>query len=108
MSAPVVLNADNFDARVRQAAGPVVVDFWSQTCPHCLALAPQFEAAAQADATGATFATLRLQDAPALFAPHNVSGVPTLILFKGGQEVARRVGYAGTQQITEWVKEKVG
>jgi len=103
MSEPLNLTADTFSAEVEQATGPVLVDFWSQTCPHCLALAPQFEKAA-AENSGVRFAKLSLQEGGALFAPHRVSGVPTLILFKDGKEVDRRAGYATSEAIGEWLQ----
>jgi len=105
MGAPVNLTAESFAPEVLQAEGPVVVDFWSATCPHCVRLAPEFDAAAAADEQGVKFAKVQLQQAPQVFAPHQVMGVPTMILFHGGQEVARHPGYLSAAQIARWLKE---
>ena len=106
MAAVHQLEVATFDQEVKGEALPVLVEFWSQTCPHCLQLNPHFEKAAEGAAGTVKFAKISLQDgAMALFSQHGVSGVPTLILFRGGSEVARRVGATTSDQILAWLQQ---
>ena len=107
MARPVDLNAESFDKEVLEEAVPVLVDFWSQTCPHCQRLNPDFEAAAESDEQGVKFCKVAAQEAMPLFKQHGVTAVPTLILFRDGSETARQSGYRTSEQILEWLKEQL-
>ena len=108
MPKPLELKTDDFAKEVLEEEVPVLVDFWSHTCPHCLQLNPHFEKAAEADDGHCKFVKISVQDnAMPLFQQHGVSGVPTLILFHGGKEVARRVGSTTSDQIAAWIKEHI-
>lgn len=105
MAKPVECNVDTFAREVLEEAMPVVVDFWSHTCPHCLRLNPEFEAAAVSEDCPAKFVKVSVQDAMPLFGQHRVSTVPTLVLFRGGQELARQSGARTKDEILAWLKE---
>jgi thioredoxin 2 len=106
MAHTLELQPDSFEREVLQETMPVLVEFWSRTCPHCLALDPHLEQAAAAEAGRTKFCKLSLQDnAMPLFRHHGVSCVPTLILFRGGREVARNAGSRTAQQILAWLRE---
>ena len=86
----------------------MLVDFWSRTCPHCLHLNPHFEAAAEAAGDEVRFAKICVQDdAMPLFQQYHVSGVPTLILFRDGKELARRSGAITADDIAAWLEENL-
>jgi len=105
MAKPKELNVDSFTAEVLEAAMPVLVDFWSRTCPHCLHLNPHFEAAAEAGVGEVKFAKICVQDnAMPVFQQYHVSGVPTLILFRAGKEVMRRSGAITADEIAAWLQ----
>jgi thioredoxin 2 len=95
---------ETFQQAVLQEPGLVLVEFWSKTCPHCLRLSPHFAAAAEADDSDAKFVKVLLQDARPLFHEHRVNAVPTLVLFRGGTEVAREAGAKTSDEILAWVK----
>lgn len=107
MAKPLDLGADSFDKEVLEETVPVVVDFWSQTCPHCQRLNPDFEKAADDDESATKFCKVAAQDAMPLFERYQVKAVPTLVIFRDGEELARQSGYRTAEQILEWLKEQL-
>jgi len=106
MAKPLELDAGNFDREVLEENTPVVVDFWSPTCPHCLQLNPHFEIAAETHKGEVKFVKIAAQDqAMPLFQQYGVRGVPTLVLFQAGKEIARQSGSKTSEQITAWLRE---
>lgn len=71
---------------------PVLVDFWAAWCGPCRMLAPTVEAVAQKYEGKAKFVKLNVDENVESPAKYGIRGIPTLILFKGGQEVDRYVG----------------
>jgi thioredoxin-like negative regulator of GroEL len=83
----------------------VLVDFWSETCGHCLALNPQYETAAEEN-EDVKFAKVSFQQAKDLFKEYGVRATPTLVLFSGGEEIARTVGAKRADELTGWIAEE--
>jgi thioredoxin 2 len=106
MGKPEVATQENFQSLVLESDIPVLVDFWSPTCPHCRALAPHFEEAAE-KVPGVKFVKLSTDDALPLFDQHQVFAVPVLILFKQGKELVREGGEKTCEQIESWLKEQL-
>ena len=82
----------DYEREVLAAAEPVVLDFFSTECPPCEALAPKFEAVADQFAGRARFLKIFRQGNRDLATKLGVTGSPTLIFFKAGQEVGERLG----------------
>jgi thioredoxin len=74
-----------------QASSLVVVDFYATWCGPCKALTPKYEAMARAHPT-VRFCKVDVDALDAIAAEHNVTGMPTIVLYKRGREVARIVG----------------
>lgn len=85
------IGAADFEQEVLAAGAPVVLDFFSTECPPCEALAPKFEAVAEQFAGKARFLKVFRQGNRELATKLGVTGSPTLIFFKGGQETAARM-----------------
>lgn len=101
---PVALKTDVFDAYATRGELPLVVDFWATWCGPCVAMAPQFEAAARQLEPRVRLAKVDSDAEPALSARFGIRSIPTMILFAGGHEVARQSGAVSTSQIVGWVR----
>ncbi len=107
MSALPDVTQANFQAEVLQNDQPVLVDFWAPWCGPCKMLAPVVEKIAAANDGKAKFVKLNTDENPALAGQFQVSGIPCLILFKGGQVVDRIVGYVPEGTINSMLAKHV-
>jgi thioredoxin 1 len=82
----------NFPADVLQAPGPVLVDFWAEWCGPCKMIAPILDEIAETHAGKVKIVKLNIDENPATAPRYGVRGIPTLMLFKGGNVEATKVG----------------
>jgi len=98
-----VVSDANFDKEVLKSATPVLVDFWASWCKPCQKMAPILEAVAQDYAGRLTVAKLDVEDSPGTAQRYDVRGIPTLILFKGGQPGERVSEYMPKEELERWL-----
>ena len=101
---PANVSGSQLAAQIKNSDIPVVVDFWAAWCGPCRAMAPEFEKAAQMMEPHARFLKVDSDQEQAASMQYNIRSIPTLIVFKGGKEVARTSGARSASQLAQWVQ----
>jgi thioredoxin 1 len=101
----VKVTDESFEKDVLQASGPVLVDFWAEWCGPCKQIAPALEQIADELSGNVTVAKLNIEESPTTPSRYGVRGIPTMMLFKGGQMASMKVGAMPKQKILEWLSE---
>ena len=101
---PLELDSASFDAHINRSEVPVVVDFWAAWCGPCRTMAPHFERAASELEPRMRFAKLDTEAAQAIAGRYGIRSIPTLIVFKGGREIARQSGAMDSRSLVQWLK----
>jgi thioredoxin 2 len=101
---PLALDAAGFERHVGAGSVPVLVDFWAPWCGPCRSMAPHFEAAAATLEPKLRLAKVDTDAEPELGARYGIRSIPTLVLFRGGREVARQAGAMSREQIAQWAR----
>ncbi len=102
---PVKVTDDTFETDVLKADKPVLVDFWAEWCGPCKQIAPALEQIAEELGGQVTIAKVNIEDSPTTPSRYGVRGIPTLMLFKGGQMASMKVGAMPKAKILEWLNE---
>ena len=97
----VHFSKDTFDTEALGAAGPVLVDFWAPWCGPCKMLGPIIEQLGDEMDGKAVIGKVDIDEEPDLAARYGVMSIPTVILFKDGKEVERKVGVMPAQAYTQ-------
>jgi thioredoxin 1 len=101
----VELTEASFETEVIQATIPVILDFYAPWCGPCKMLAPLLEQAAGEFAGRLKFAKANVDETPELAARFGITGVPTLMLFRGGAAADRVVGFPGPRPFKAWLDQ---
>ena len=102
---PVELTTKTFKTHITSNDIPVVVDFWAKWCAPCKMMAPEFAKAAAELEPNARFAKVDTDAEQGLAGQFAIRGIPTLIVYKGGHEVARQSGAMPAEQLKAWVRQ---
>ena len=106
MSEQIVHVTDaTFDSEVLSSDVPVLVDFWAEWCGPCKMIAPVLDEIAEEYAGQLKIAKVDVDANPEIPPKFGIRGIPTLIVFKGGNAEATKVGALSKSQLTEFIQE---
>ena len=93
----------SFDADVTHSSTPVLVDYWAEWCGPCKMIAPILDEVAKEYGGKLKVAKLNIDENPKTPGEYGIRGIPTLILFKGGNVEATKIGALSKSQLTTFI-----
>ena len=103
--ATVAATDATFDAEVKQAETPVVVDFWAEWCGPCKQIGPALEELSEEYDGKVKIVKVDVDSNPSAAAALGVRGIPALFMFKDGEVISNRAGAAPKAALESWIKE---
>ena len=98
---------DSFEADVLKSDVPVLVDYWAEWCGPCKQIAPALEDLAKDLQGKVKVAKINIDENPGTPTKYGVRGIPTLMLFKGGEVAATKIGSLPKTKLYEWVQSVI-
>ena len=98
---------ENFETEVLKADKPTLVDFWAEWCGPCKQVSPILEEISNEMKEQVTIAKHNIDEHPNQPTKYGVRGIPTMLLFKGGELKATKVGATTKSNIVSWIKENI-
>ncbi len=103
----IEITKDNFAKEVANSKEPVLIDFWAPWCMPCKIIAPAVEALSKDLKGKVKVCKANVDDSPELATDLSILNIPTLLLFKKGQEVSRMIGVNSKESIEAKVKSLI-
>jgi thioredoxin 1 len=101
------VNDTSFAQQVLQSPVPVLVDYWAEWCGPCKMIAPVLDESADTYAGRLEIAKVNVDENQAIAARYHIRGIPTLMLFKGGEVVATKVGAVSKSQLATFIESNL-
>ena len=103
----ITITKDNFEAEVLKSDKPVLVDFWAPWCGPCRMLAPFLAEIAEEKDDKIKVGKVNVDEEPDLAAKYGISGIPAILIFKGGQVVGSSVGFKPKPELEAFIATQV-
>ncbi len=107
MAHPVEITDDTFEQEVIQSETPVLVDFWADWCAPCKMIAPIVEELADEFDGSVRFAKVDVDSNPKTATNYGIRGIPTLLIFRGGEAVDQVVGAVSKSVLKRRLEEAI-
>ncbi len=101
----IAVTDDDFQEKVLNADKPVLVDFWAEWCGPCKQLSPVLEQLSGEMGDALTIAKVNIDENPNTPTSYGVRSIPTMLLIKGGEVAAMKVGNTSKSDLESWIKE---
>ena len=102
-----VVTTQRWDAEVLKSDVPVLVDFWAEWCGPCRMVGPAVEQVAKIMADKVKVTKLNVDENQEIAMRYNVQSIPSLLLFKGGKEIARTIGAAPKEAYLKFIENSL-
>jgi len=98
---------NSFESDVIKSDKPIVVDFWAEWCGPCKQIGPALEEISDEMKDKVIIAKHNIDQEPNTPTKYGIRGIPTMLLFKGGELKATKVGATTKSNILDWIKENI-
>ena len=102
-----VVTDNSFESDVIKSDKPIVVDFWAEWCGPCKQIGPALEEISDEMSEKVIIAKHNIDQEPDTPTKYGIRGIPTMLLFKGGELKATKVGATTKSNILDWIKENI-
>jgi thioredoxin 2 len=104
---PAEVTESSFSRHISRSDIPVLIDFWAPWCGPCKTMIPLFKEAAKQLEPQVRLVKVNTEQEQSLADKYNIRSIPTLALFKNGEEIARQSGVMSVDELVLWVRSRI-